>query len=153
MELTIVPGLMRDKVMKPIQASTTEETAAQTLRDYVQAFQSLRPSAMVSYFHLPFVLIADSGVRALVESGDLEAFLGQVMDGLKARGFARSEITEMRAHRLSEKLALVSVRRIRYKTDGAELERLGETYTFRRVDERWKIAAAIVHEPLVLNAA
>jgi hypothetical protein len=74
------------------------------------------------------------------------------MDGLKARGFARSEITEMRAHRLSEKLAVVSVRRIRYKIDGGELERLGETYTFRQVDNLWKIAAAIVHEPLMLTA-
>lgn len=139
--------------MEPIQASTTEAAAAQALRDYVRAFQSLRPSAVVSYFHLPFVLITDGGVRALAESGALEAFLGQVMDGLKARGFARSEISEMRAYRLSEKLALVSVRRIRYKTDGAELERLGETYTFLRVDDRWKIAAAIVHEPLVLTVA
>ena len=108
---------------------------------------------MVAYFHLPFVLIADSGVYTLIESGSLETFLGQVMDGLKARRFARSEITEMRAHQLSEKLALVSVRRIRYNTAGDELERLGETYTFRRVDERWKIAAAIVHESLVLTAA
>jgi hypothetical protein len=139
--------------MEPIQASTAEAAAAQTLCDYVQAFQSLRPSAVVSYFQLPFVLIADGGVHPLIDSSSLEAFLGQVMDGLKARRFARSEITEMRAHRLSEKLALVSVRRIRYNTDGNELERLGETYTFRRVDERWKIVVAIVHEPLVLTAA
>jgi len=138
--------------MEPIQAAIAEETVTQTFCDYVQAFQSLRPSAVVAYFHLPFVLIADSGVHAPAERGALEAFLGQVMDGLKARGFARSEITEMRAHRLSEKLAVVSVRRIRYNTDGDELERLGETYTFRRVDDQWKIAAAIVHEPLVLTA-
>ena len=138
--------------MEPIQTSIIEAAAAQTFRDYVQAFQSLRPSAVVGYFHLPFVLIADGGVRAVTESGALEALLGQVMDGLKARGFARSEITEMRAHRLSEKLAVVSVRRIRYKIDGGELERLGETYTFRQVDNLWKIAAAIVHEPLMLTA-
>jgi hypothetical protein len=139
--------------MEPIQTSIAEAAAAQTFRDYMQAFQSLRPSAVVSYFYLPFVLIADGGVRALAESSALEAFLGEVMDSLKARGFARSDITEMRAHRLSEKLAVVSVRRIRYKTDGGELERLGETYTFRRDDDRWKIAAAIVHEPLVLTVA
>jgi len=139
--------------MEPIQAAIAEETVTQAFCDYVQAFQSLRPSAVVSYFHLPFVLIADSGVRALTESGALEAFLGQVMDGLKGRGFARSEIAEMRAHRLSDKLAVVSVRRIRYNTDGDELERLGETYVFRQLDDEWKIAAAIVHEPLVLTAA
>jgi len=137
--------------MEPIRESI-EETATQTFRNYVQAFQSLRPSAVIYYFHLPFALIADSGVRAFTESGALETFFGGLMDGLKARGFARSEITEMRAHRLSERLAVVSVRRIRYKTDGGELERLGETYTFRRIDNQWKIAAAIVHAPLVLTA-
>jgi ketosteroid isomerase-like protein len=127
-----------------------EEAVAQTFRDYIQAFQSLRASAVPSYFQLPFMLIADNGVRALTDAASLEAFVGQLMEGLKSRDFARSEITDMRVHRLSEKLALVSVHRIRYKDDGGELERLGETYTFRRLDDGWKIAAAIVHDPGVV---
>ena len=127
-----------------------EEAVAQTFRDYIQAFQSLRAPVVLSYFQVPFVLIADIGVRALADAAALEAFVGQLMEGLKARDFSRSEITDMRVHRISEKLALVSVRRIRYKEDGGELERLGETYTFRRLDDGWKIAAAIVHDPNVV---
>ena len=85
-----------------------EEMVAQTFRDYIQAFQSLRAPAVLSYFQIPFVLIADGGMRALADAGALEAFVGQLMDGLKARDFSRSEITDMRVHRMSEKLALVS---------------------------------------------
>jgi ketosteroid isomerase-like protein len=127
-----------------------EESVAQTFRDYIQAFQSLRAPAVLSYFQVPFVLIGDTGVRALADAGSLEAFVGQLMEGLRARDFARSAITDMRVHRMSEKLTLVSVRRIRYKNDGSELERLGETYTFRRCDDGWKIAVAIVHDPGVI---
>jgi len=43
--------------------------------------------------------------------------------------------------------ALVSVRRIRYRSDDRELEQLGETYTLRKVDSVWKILTAMVHEP------
>jgi ketosteroid isomerase-like protein len=127
-----------------------EEAIAKTLRDYVQSFQSLQVGAVVSYFQVPFVFISDQGVRVLADTGALETFLRQVMESLKARAFSRSEITDMRVNRMSAGVALVSVRRIRYKSDGSELERLGETYTFRRVDHDWKIAAAMVHDPGVI---
>jgi len=48
---------------------------------------------------------------------------------------------------MSERIALVSIRKIRYKTDGSELERLGETYTFLETGGDWKIAAAVVYDP------
>jgi hypothetical protein len=48
---------------------------------------------------------------------------------------------------MSEDIALVSVSRVRYKTDGSELEQLGETYTFRKTEKDWKIVAAMVHDP------
>jgi len=69
------------------------------------------------------------------------------MEGLKAHGFSRSEITEMKVNQMSERTALVSIRKIRYKTDGSELERLGETYTFLKTGDDWKVAVAVVHDP------
>jgi hypothetical protein len=53
----------------------------------------------------------------------------------------------MRVNRMSESIALVTVRRIRYGPDRRELERLGETYTFRRTGNGWKIATAMTHDP------
>lgn len=130
-----------------------EEAIAKAFRDYVQSFQSLQARATISYFQVPCVFISDQGVRVLKDAPELENFIGQLMEGLKARAFSRSEVTDMRVTRTSEHLALVSVRRIRYKSDGSELERLGETYTFGKSDQDWKIAAAMVHDPGIILTA
>jgi hypothetical protein len=69
------------------------------------------------------------------------------MEGLKARGYARSELMDFHVKQMSENAALVSVSRARYAIDGRELERLGETYMLRRTEAGWKIAVAMIHDP------
>jgi hypothetical protein len=69
------------------------------------------------------------------------------MEGLKARSYARSELTDLHVQEMSENTAFVSVSRVRYTSDGQELERLGETYTLWRTDDGWKIAVAMIHDP------
>jgi hypothetical protein len=93
------------------------------------------------------MFISSQGVRVLADANEMAALIGRLMEGLKAHGFSRSEITEMKVNQMSERTALVSIRKIRYKTDGSELERLGETYTFLKTGDDWKIAAAVVHDP------
>jgi len=92
------------------------------------------------------MFIAPQGVRVMATPNEIESFFGGVMSALKARDYARSAIIDMRVNPMSEGSAVVSVRRVRYRTDGCELERLGETYTLRKVDGDWKIAAALVHD-------
>jgi hypothetical protein len=48
---------------------------------------------------------------------------------------------------MSGNLTFVSVSRVRYKTDGQELERLGESYTFRKTGDGWKIVVAMIRDP------
>ena len=127
-----------------------EAAIVETFRNYVQSFQSLEPRALVPYFQLPCLFISDQGVRVMANAGELQAFIAQLMENLKGRGFARSEVADMRVSRMSENIALVSVRRIRHKVDGSELERLGETYTLRKIDDGWKLSAAMVHDPDVI---
>jgi hypothetical protein len=93
------------------------------------------------------MFIPPQGVRVLATAADVQALLTQVMESLKARSYARSELTELHAHQMSESTGLVSVSRVRYKTDGEELERLGETYTLRRTEGGWKIVVAMIHDP------
>jgi len=69
------------------------------------------------------------------------------MEGLKASGYARSELTDLHVHQMSESTAVVSVSRVRYTTTGEELERLGETYTLRQTADGWKIVVAMIHDP------
>jgi ketosteroid isomerase-like protein len=124
-----------------------EEAITQTFTNYIQTFQTIDPHATLPYFHIPCMFIPPQGVRVLATAADVEALLIQVMEGLKARSYARSELTDLHVHQMSENTALVSVSRVRYKSDGQELERLGETYTFRRTDDGWKIAVAMIHDP------
>jgi hypothetical protein len=47
---------------------------------------------------------------------------------------------------LGANLAVLSAGVIRYRTDGALLERFGATYMFRKTDSGWKIATLAVHD-------
>jgi ketosteroid isomerase-like protein len=124
-----------------------EETITQTFTDYIQTFQTLDPLATLPYFHVPCMFIPPQGVHVLITAADVEALLTQVMEGLKAHSYARSEVMDLHVKQMSGDTAFVSVSRVRYATDGRELERLGETYTLRRIEGGWKIAVAMIHDP------
>jgi ketosteroid isomerase-like protein len=124
-----------------------EKLIAETFTDYVHAFQTLNAQAVFSYCHVPCMFIAPQGVLVMTTVAEVEAFFRRVMEGLKARGYGRSELTDLQVKRMSERAGLVSVGRVRYATDGRELEQLGETYSLRKTDDGWKIAAAMVHDP------
>jgi ketosteroid isomerase-like protein len=124
-----------------------ENTIAQTYSNYVQAFQTLDRRAVLPYCHVPCMFVSPQGVRIMETPSEVESLFNRVMEGLKARGFAQSRLTDFEVKQMSEDIALVSVSRVRYKTDGSELEQLGETYTFRKTEKDWKIVAAMVHDP------
>jgi ketosteroid isomerase-like protein len=124
-----------------------KEAITRTFTNYTQVFQTLDPRAALPYFHVPCMFIPPQGVRVLATAADVEALLIQVMEGLKARSYARSELLDLHVKQMSENTALVSVSRVRYATDGHKLERLGETYTLRKTEGAWKIAVAMIHDP------
>jgi hypothetical protein len=124
-----------------------EEAITQTFTNYIQTFQTLAPHATLPYFHVPCMFIPPQGVRVLATAADVEELLIQVMEGLKARSYVRSELMDLHVKQMSGNTALVSVSRVRYATDGRELERFGETYTLRRAEGGWKIAVAMIHDP------
>ena len=130
-----------------MRTSREEEAITRTFNNYIQTFQTLDPHATLPYFHVPCMFIPPQGVRVMATTADVEALLTQVMEGLKARGYARSELTDLHVKQMNGNAALVSVSRVRYATDGRELERLGETYTLRKVEGGWKIAVALIHDP------
>lgn len=124
-----------------------EKTIAQTFTNYVQAFQTLKPQAVLSYCDAPCVFISPQGVAVMTNSTEIEALVGRMMAGLKARGYGWSELTDLQVSQMSETIAFVSVSRVRYKSSKQELERLGETYTLRKSNGDWKIVVATIHDP------
>jgi ketosteroid isomerase-like protein len=124
-----------------------EEAITETFTNYIQTFQTLDPHATLPYFHVPCMFIPPQGVRVLATAAEVEALLTEVMQSLKTRSYARSELMDLHVKQMSGNTALVSVRRVRYARDGRELERFGETYTLRRAEGGWKIAVAMIHDP------
>ena len=93
-----------------------EDTVLHVFNEYVQAFQTLRASAVAPYIHLPCMLISPQGVAVMSNAIEVESLLDKMMEGLKARGYARSELTDVEAIPLSENIVLVSVSRARYRS-------------------------------------
>jgi hypothetical protein len=114
---------------------------------YIDSFRTLQATNVLRYCHTPFLFISSRGVRMMADFKELEELIGRLMASLKASDFSRSEITDMRVSQMSDNTAFVSVSRVRYKTDGQVLERLGETYTLQKISDAWKIVIAITHDP------
>jgi ketosteroid isomerase-like protein len=118
-----------------------------TLRDYYAAFNTYEVPSIVAYFHEPALLVGPQGAFAAPTRDALTSVIGPFIDELRARGFARSELTVRRAERLSASTQLVTGVATRYLADGRELERAGLSYVLQSSGGRWRIAVLITHEP------
>ena len=116
------------------------------LTDYYNAFSTLDVQAILPYYHEPSLLIAPGGVAAMPTHAALAATFTPAMEGLRARGYAGSELSMLHVKGLSGTTTLASGIAIRYKADGQELERAGVTYLLHKTDRGWKIAALVVHD-------
>jgi ketosteroid isomerase-like protein len=116
------------------------------LAEYYAAFSTLDVQAVLPYFHEPSLLIGPQGVLAAPTHAILSAAFTPAMDGLRARGFGRSELNVRDVKSLSATATLVTGVALRYRVDGQELERAGITYVLHKVDTRWKIRVLILHD-------
>jgi ketosteroid isomerase-like protein len=124
-----------------------EETVViRVLADYYAAFSTLDIQAVLPYFHEPSMLIGPQGVFAAPTYAVLTTAFTTAIEGLRARGFGRSELSVRSVQSLSATTTLVTGVAVRYKADGQELERGGVTYVLQKVDTHWKIVVLIVHD-------
>jgi len=124
-----------------------EEALTRVLTDYYSAFGTLDVRAILAYYHEPCLLVGPQGVAALPNHAALAAAFAPVMEGLRARGYGRSELSMPHVKRLSATAALASGVAVRYKADGQELERVGISYVLHKADDdRWTIAVTVVHD-------
>lgn len=125
---------------------------AQVLKDYYNAFSGacskLDVQAIFPYFHEPTLLMGLQGVAVAPTHGSLVALITPAMEGLRARGYGRSELTNLQIRRLSATTTtLASGVAVRHKVDGQELDRAGVTYLLHKTDGGWKVAVLVVHDP------
>jgi len=130
----------------PDSVTNDEAAATRVLADYYSAFSTLEVQAVLPYFHEPCLIISPQSVFAAPTRAVLATAFTLAMEGLRARGYGRSELSMRYIKPLSATAALFTGVALRYKLDGQELERAGVTYVLHKADTGWKIAVLIVHD-------
>jgi len=69
--------------------------------------------------------------------------MSRLIDGLRAKGYGRSEFVQPVVTSLGETVALVRGVAVRYATTGSEMERVPLAYLMRRSEAGWKIAVLV----------
>jgi hypothetical protein len=123
------------------------EAVGQVIADYYRDFSTLNVQSILPYFNEPSLLVGPQGVIPIPNHAALVAVFGPVMEGLRAKGYGRSEFEPDYAKSLSSSTALTGGVAVRYDTDGQRLERVGITYVLHKTENGWKFAAVILHDP------
>ena len=118
----------------------------QALTDYYAAFSTLDAHAVAPYFHEPSQIVSPAGVVPALTRAAVIAGFQPTMDALRARGFAKAEITNLRVKRLSAASVIAGGVAVRRKSDGQELERSGVVYLLQKTNAGWQIAAIVIHD-------
>lgn len=125
-----------------------EQRAITALFDELAAgFGRLDPDRLRACYRLPCLMITARGVTAIASEQEFAAFFVPMMEGLKARGFARSKALDTHIKLQAETIALASILWARYDASGAEIERLGATYGLWKFDTGWRIVTLTAHAP------
>ena len=116
------------------------------LREYYSAFSTLKLEVVLPFFHEPSLLIGPQGVFAATTHTLLATAVGPTMEGFRARGFGRTELSVRNLKLLSATASLVEGVARRYKLDGQELDQAGVTYVLHKADSGWKIAVIVIYD-------
>jgi hypothetical protein len=124
----------------------TDETAIRkTLDGYYRAFSTLSVQATLPYLHQPALLVGPLGAIPLPTPSAVEPIFGPVMESLRGRGYARSELGSLEIRILGAESAFATGVAVRYRSDGDELERAGVAYLLRKTDDAWKFVVIVLH--------
>ena len=110
-------------------------------RDYIDRFNTADVERFLEYFTRPYISISgERGVRVVANDGGHVSGFRRVMDGLKERGWVRSEIVAIQAWALDDNLGMILSDVVRVKADKSVLEEVRACYLVRRENQSWKIA-------------
>jgi ketosteroid isomerase-like protein len=118
----------------------------QMLTDYYRAFSTLDAQAVLPYFHEPSQLVSPAGVVPTPTRAAVATAFQPIMDALRSRHFAKSELINLHLKRLSVNTVIAGGVAVRGKTDGQELERAGVVYLLQRTSAGWQFATVVIHD-------
>jgi ketosteroid isomerase-like protein len=118
-------------------------TALDAVQQYYATFSTLDLPAILACYSEPCLMVSPQGVVSVANHAAFAQNLTPMIDGLRAKGYGRSEFIQPEVKTLGESDALVTGVAVRYTTAGAEMERFTFGYLMHRSDGAWKIAAFI----------
>lgn len=120
------------------------QSALEVVHEYYGVFSTLDVSAIACYFCEPCMSIGPQGVFSAASRVDLANAFVPLVEGLKAKGYKRSEFAEPEVTMLGETVALVRGVAVRYGAAKPEIERVRISYLMHRTDAGWKIAVMVL---------
>ena len=127
-------------------ADDDKAAVVQVLTDYYRAFSTLDAHAVGPYFHEPSQLVGPAGVVPTPTRAAVAAVFQPVMDALRERGFARSELIDLHLKRLSAGTVIAGGIAVRRKADGQELDRAGVVYLLHKTNAGWQFTTVVIHD-------
>ncbi|WP_373545424.1 hypothetical protein [Chamaesiphon sp.] len=119
---------------------------------YLIAFNSLEPTKVLGFFHLPAMLMTSEEVAIMEKPIEVLGVFAKLMDELKGKQFEESKIVSpLQITQLTDNQAQVVGVAKRFDRSKKEIEHFGFTYTMRKVEDKWKIIAGVLHEPETLS--
>jgi hypothetical protein len=102
-------------------------------REYLEAFAACGrgesdTGSLLAYYGVPLLLTTDGGFFALTSGDQVVAAVRQQVDGMRADGYARTEILGSEVTVLNSTSALYRGTFSRQRSDGGEIGRLTATY-------------------------
>ena len=120
--------------------------------EYLEAFASCgrgesETSSLLAYYGVPLLLTTDDGFFALTSGNEIVTAVQGQLDGMRAAGYARSEVLSSEVTALNTTSALYRGTFSYRKDDGGEIRRLSATYLVTHGAVGHRISVLAVHSP------
>jgi hypothetical protein len=102
-------------------------------------------ASLLGYYGVPLLFTTDDGLFALTSDDQVVAAVQQQVDGMRAAGYARSEILDSHVTVLNSMSALYRGTFSRQDSGGGEISRLTATYLVTDGPAGRRISALAVH--------
>ena len=129
------------------ELSSAEKEASAVLESYTASFASKSAEEVVPFFHVPMLVVFDTGVVAMNRNRDIVRYVQSIQSKLAELDYTYSNWTKLRIKELSSGLVVASTSAVRYNGDGGIIAETGSTYVLRKAEDGWKIATFISHAP------
>jgi pimeloyl-ACP methyl ester carboxylesterase len=131
-------------------ATMTDQTLdiQTTFGAYAKAFNTLEPTAVEEFFNKPSMLMTSDEYVVMTHTEAVLGVFEKLMKDLKDKDFKESEVLSLEIKQLSDNQGLVVGTAKRFDKADKEIEHFGFTYTLRKVGDKWKIIAGVLHDPI-----